>query len=240
MTTNAPMAPQDGATERRRARDARGMQSAKDAAIGQERLPKAPRERRPLLAVLAVLLIVGGAAIAGLVALRQDSRVPVLELAHDVPAGTQLSEGDFATTQVASEGTSLVPAAQKSQVVGQYARVSLKSGQLLDTTMLSSSAALADGYVAVGAALEPGRMPASGLEPGDIVQLVKVADGVGTVIVGDARVSSVRTSDSVNSGSTVATLVVKPDVAPTVAAVAADGDLAVNLVKRGVPLGEDG
>ncbi|RHA41653.1 SAF domain-containing protein [Cellulomonas rhizosphaerae] len=230
---------QDGVTERRRAREARGLGPAGGAAAG-DRLPKAPRERRPLLAVLAVLLIVGGAAIAGLFALRQDSRVPMLQLAHDVAAGSAITDGDLVTTQVAAEGTALVPAGAKDQVVGRYARVPLVSGQLLDSTMLTDTAPLQPGSVAVGAALADGRMPASGLEPGDVVQLVQVGDSEGTVLVPDARVSSVRTSDSVNAGATIVTLIVDEASGAKVAAVAADGALAVTLVSRGTPIGEDG
>ncbi|ROS30730.1 SAF domain-containing protein [Cellulomonas sp. PhB150] len=227
---------QDGVTERRRAREARGLGPAGASAAG-DRLPKAPRERRPLLAVLAVLLIVGGAAIAGLLALRQDSRVPVLALSHDVAAGTAISDGDLVTMSVAAEGTHLVAADDKDQVVGRFARVSLVSGQLLDTTMLTDTAPLQPGSVAVGAALADGRMPASGLQPGDIVQLVQVGDGKGTVLVPDAAVSSVRTSDSVNTGGTVVTLIVDQAAGAQVAAVAADGSLAVTLVSRGAPTG---
>jgi len=239
MSTNTGATTRDGVADRRRARDARGLQSAKGSPVADDRLPKAPRERRPLLAVLAVLLIVGGAAIAGLVALRQDSRVAVLQLANDVPAGVAVTDEDLVTTQVAAEGTQLIGAGSKDQVVGQFARVSLVAGQLLDTTMLSEATPLPDGSVAVGASLADGRMPASGLQPGDIVQLVQVGDGQGQVLVPDARVSSVR-DGSDSSGGTVATFFVDTEVGPKVAAVAADGSLAVTLVKRGAPVGEDG
>src|SRR6478752_1566356 len=151
MATKTGPTSQDGVTERRRAREDRGLAPA-GGGSATDRLPKAPRERRPLLAVLAVLLIVGGAAIAGLLALRQDSRIPVLALSNDVAAGTAISDGDLVTMSVASEGTHLVAADDKDQVVGRYARVSLVSGQLLDTTMLTDTAPLQPGSVAVGAA----------------------------------------------------------------------------------------
>ena len=207
-----------------------------------DRLPPAPRERRPALAALAVLLIVGGAAVAGLLALRADNRVPVLALARDVAAGAQLTEDDLTTTPVASEGTLLVPAAQQSQVLGRYARVGLTKGQLLDTAMLTKDEPLQSGQVAVGAALAAGRVPASGLQPGDIVQLVSVAEAGGTVLVDDARVSSTRDSDATggSNGSLFATFILQGKDAPDVAAVAAAGDLSVVLVKRGQPIDGNG
>jgi len=231
--------PQDGVNDRRRAREERGFAPA--AAPVGDRLPRAPRERRPMLAVLAVLLIVGGAAVAGLVALRQDTRVPVLALAQDVPAGTEITEQMLTTVPVAAESTFLVPAAQQDQVVGRYARLTLSQGQLLDTTMLTDSGLLRPGTVAVGGAFQPGRMPASGLQPGDVVQLVNVADPAApSVVVADARVSSVKASESTSvTAATVVTFVVSAAQGAPVASLASAGDLAVVLVERGSPVGSD-
>jgi hypothetical protein len=194
-----------------------------------------------MLAVLAVLLIVGGAAVAGLVALRQDTRVPVLALAVDVPAGTEITEQMLTTQPVAAENTLLVPASQQDQVVGRYARLALAQGQLLDTSMLTDSGLLRSGTVAVGGAFQPGRMPASGLQPGDVVQLVNVADPVApSVVVADARVSSVKASESTSmTAATVVTFVVDAAQGAPVASLAASGDLAVVLVSRGTPVGSD-
>jgi len=239
MTNPTGAAARDTVNDRRRAREERGMAPAGSRG---DRLPPAPRERRPALAALAVLLIVGGAALAGLLALRADNRVPVLALAHDVAAGAQLTKADLTSTPVAYEGTLLVPQSQKAQVVGQYARVSLSAGQLLDTSMLTKDEPLQEGQVAVGAALAAGRVPASGLQAGDIVQLVSVADGTGTVLVGDARVSSTRESQAggTSNGSLFATFILDGKDAPDVAAVAAAGDLSVVLVTRGQPIDGNG
>ena len=241
-STGAPA--RDSVNDRRRAREERGVGST---ATRGDRLPPAPRERRPALAALAVLLIVGGAALAGLLALRADERVAVLVVARDIPAGTQITDADLTSTPVAAEDTMLVPASSQASVVGQYARVALVQGQLLDSAMLTEAQSIQPGEVAVGAALAGGRMPASGLQPGDIVQLVGVGDfsgrdGSGTVIVESARVSSTRESDSgsASSSSTFVTFVVSGREAPDVATVAAAGDLSVVLLSRGTPIDEEG
>lgn len=228
----------DHAQDRRRAREQRGLASASRAAKG-ERLPPAPRERRPMLAALAVLLIAGGAAGAGLLALRADDRVPVLVAARDIAAGEVIAEDALTTTSVASEGTRLIPASQSNIFSGKYARVSISKGQLLDSAMLTATALLQPGSVAVGASLASGRMPASGLLPGDVVQLVRVADGIGKVLVEQARVSSYHAADRANTGSGVAaaTFIVPSQDGAQIAAVAAAGDLAVVLVERGTLLG---
>ena len=238
MTTNQTGAVRDSKHDRRRARDERGLASAVQAAR-TDRLPPAPRERRPLLAALAVLLIVGGAATAGLLALRADDRTQVLVARTDIPAGTRITDELLATTPVASEGTLLVPADQAASVYGRYTRVAVTAGQLLDTSMVTRSAPLGEGQVAVGASLGAGRTPASGLEPGDVVQLVRTGDTAGEVLVPDARVSSVR-SDETAAGATTVTFIVDEADGAQIATVAASDSLAAVLVQRGgEPAGDD-
>jgi flagella basal body P-ring formation protein FlgA len=231
------------AQDRRRAREDRGIRSNRSVkAAATDRLPAPPRERRPALAALAVLLIVGGAAIAGLLAMRADQRVAVLVAADHIAAGDRIAEQDVTTTQVAGEDTLLIPASQLGQLVGQYARIEIREGQLIDTQMVGGSGMLQPGTVAVGAALAPGRLPASGLEPGDVVDLVRVGDGEGEVIVEEARVSSANEgADSAAGGAAgyVVTFIVDRDDAATVSAVGAANQLAAVLVSRGSAL-EDG
>lgn len=232
----------DSATERQRVREERGIRSTK-AMKGDSRLPAPPRERRPALAALAVLLIVGGAAVAAILAMRADERVPVLMVQHPIEAGHQITEEHLTTTQVASEGTLLIPANQLDRVVGQYTTVRISEGQLLDTSMVGGAGMLVDGYAAVGAALEPGRYPASGLMAGDVVDLVAVSsDGDGEVISEGARVSSVAgvggEATSSSSGLQATFIVPGPERA-AVAAWAVNNGLAVVLVERGSAVGDD-
>jgi flagella basal body P-ring formation protein FlgA len=233
----------DTVQDRRRTREDRGIRSARSAKTATaDRLPAPPRERRPALAALAVLLIVGGAAIAGLLAMRADQRVAVLVAAETIPAGGPITEQSLTTTQVAGEDTLLIPASQTDQLVGQYARVEIREGQLIDTQMVGDSGLLQPGRVAVGAALAPGRVPASGLQPGDVVDLVRVGDGEGEVIVEEAIVSSAEEgADSAAGGAAgyVVTFIVDRDDAATVSAVAAANQLSAVLITRGAAL-EDG
>lgn len=237
MTVNTSTSTPDGAQDRRRAREDRGLKPA-GAAARADRLPPAPRERRPLLAAFAVLLIVGGAAAAGLLAVRSDTRVPVLMAARSIAVGQQITEADVTTTQIAEEGTLLIPADQKDLVLGQYANITVTAGQLLDTTMLTGTRTLEDGKVAVGASLAPGRMPASGLAAGDVVQLVQVSEGEGKVLVPDALVSSAASPDAATSGTsaTTVTFIVDEADGARIAGVGAEGQLAAVLVTRGAPL----
>ncbi|MBI9115325.1 SAF domain-containing protein [Sanguibacter suaedae] len=233
------------AVDRRRQREERGVRSSQSAKVPSDRLPAAPRERRPLLAALAVLLIVGGATVAGLLALRVDDRVPVLVAAQDISAGALITEDLVTTTPVASEGTSLVPEEDASLVVGTYARNAIEQGQLIDARAGSASPALAGDVESIGAALAPGRLPAGGLQPGDVVRLVSTATPDGETLFDDARVASFVSAGSGaydgSSGGTVSILV--PDADPSaidrLASVIAAEQLTVVLVSRGEPFEVD-
>lgn len=232
----------DAASERRRARDQRGIRSSQ--AMKADRLPSPPRQRRPALAALAVLLIVGGAAVAALLAMRVDSRVPVLQANQTIYAGQELTADMFTTTQVAAEDTALVPESQQHRVYGNYASTTINQGQLLDSYMVSGEGFLDDGRVAVGAALAVGRYPAEGLQPGDVVNLVRVTDDGASTLVSGASVSWVggtATGEDAarQGGSAILTLtvMVDSDDAAKVAAANMNSQLAVVLVERGAGVG---
>ena len=224
---------QDASRDRQRARTARGVRSARAVAPG-ERLPSPPRERRPALAALAVLLVVGGAAVAGLVALRADDRAAVLVAARDVEVGAQITAADLAERRVAAEDVDLVPASGASSVVGTYAVTPIPQGRLLDTAMLNRQDPFGSGEAAVGVPVPAPRVPAQGLGTGDVVQVVRVLDGEGQVLVERATVSAVSTADDETAAATtapVATVLVDPADAPAVAAAAAADQLALVLVE---------
>jgi hypothetical protein len=233
------MATADSVRDRRQAREERGVRSSATTKAGGERLPTPPRERKPALAALAVLLIVGGAAIAGLLAMRMDERVPVVVAARDIPVGTELTAELLTTTPVASDVESLIPESQLDQLIGRRTNRDIAGGEFITTTVANDSDGwLREGFVAVGALLNPGQTPATGLKRGDLVTLVRVDDGAGEVIVEGVRVSGTAVGEG-NSSGTLVTFIVEPGVAPTIAATAAEGNLAVVLISRGLPL-EDG
>lgn len=88
--------------DRQRDREARGIRVRQKSDYSGDR-PTPPHRRRPALAALAVILIVGGAAIAGLLAMRLDSRTPVLVLNQDVAVGTKITSSMFTSSDVATE-----------------------------------------------------------------------------------------------------------------------------------------
>lgn len=232
----------DARQDRQQARNARGIGGRTVTASR----PAPPRRRRPAVALLGVLLVVGGAALAGLLALRMDSRDPVLALNADVPAGTQITRDMLGQTNVASESELIVPVDSVNSVVGTYARVPLSRGQLLDTTMLVTSNPLADGDVAeVGIPLIEGRVP-DDLDSGDLVRVVRIGDSdAGGQPLALALVAKPPVSESgggvLGGGSTessVATLIVPIEVADAIVDAAGNNKIGLALVDRGVAVTE--
>ncbi|SHE26323.1 SAF domain-containing protein [Actinomyces glycerinitolerans] len=232
--------PQDGRVLRRRDRDARGVSSSRARRERTaSRLPAAPGERRPLLAALAVLLIVGGALLAGLLATRADHRVEMLAAARTVAAGAVITEDDLVSTPVSSTLDTLIPASQAEQLVGQTARTEIAEGQLFDTSQLLNSPLPGDGTQVVGVSLEIGRFPAGGLAAGDVVDVVDT--GSGAVTVRHAQVlTAVSTSGSDNDWTSgcVLSLIVDEADAAALAQAGAGGSIAVVLTATDQPIGE--
>lgn len=206
------------------------------AAPPGERLPRPPRRRRTGLLSVAVLLIIGGAAAAGLLALRIDSRTPVVVARAHITAGQQITAGVLSTTPVAGEGLSLIPAAQLNQLIGRYAATDIPAGRLLDTRMISSSSLLTQGRAAVGVVIKPGRAPASGLHAGDAVEVIRAVDGNPEVLSSNATVSTVSQPSGSTFGSgggdPVATIVVDSAAAPEIAAAMVADQVVVVLLPR--------
>ncbi len=203
------------------------------APAGQSRLP-ATRERRPALAALAVILILLGAAGSALIALNSGEREAFLVVSKEVAPGQKLAKGDFGQAQIAGDTAGLIRASDVDDYIGDYARTRLYKDQLLTKQMLSNSLDVPEKGALVGVSLEGGRVPAEGLEEGDVVRVVRVpvsnTDGTPPeVLVGAAEVTNVQgnSSDdkkdsSVNANEMVnATVLVPTDKSTAVGAAAA-------------------
>ena len=228
---------QNGRSSGRRKNDVGQSQSVRPARDTGGHLPSAPRERRPLLAALAVLLIVGGALLAGLLAMRLDQRVQMLAAKDTIQAGQVINKEDLARASVSSDLTTLVRADQIDQVVGRTARVEISKGQLLDTSQLATNPVPGGDLQVVGVSVNAGRFPAGGFQPGDKVDIVDI--GSQNVIVSDAQVLAAKpssgTKDDWTSGAVVSVIVDKKNAAK-LASSSANGTIAVVLTATGQPI----
>ena len=162
------------AADRQRLRAARGTGAQKPSGTAN-RLPSPPRQRRPALAAIALLLIVGGALVAGLLAIRMDSRVPMLAAKETIEPGQVIEEGDLKVVQVAAdEADHLIPEEGMDVIVGAFSRARIYQDQILDERQLTRTDPIGQDRAVVSIVLTPALAPGN-LRAGDLVQIVRAA-----------------------------------------------------------------
>ncbi len=208
------------------------------------RLPVPTRDRRPALAALAVLLILGGALVSGLIALRSGERVDYLALSRDVGAGEQITKEDVTLLALAG-GDEAKLLTRRSLVVGHYARNSLPAGTLVTSSMIEDEPSVPADSAVVGIALTDAQAPAEPLPYAAVVQVLSVptrgSDGAPVVLVKAAKIVSGATSatagrestDIARSNGLSISVVVPRDAAADVAAASSGGTAAVVLLPPG-------
>ncbi|MEV0581795.1 SAF domain-containing protein [Nonomuraea sp. NPDC050310] len=207
--------------------------------VQSRRLPSAPRERKPALAALAVLLIVGGALLTAYLVIIMGDRVPVLKTARDVPAGQRFVAEDFVEVSVPSDmEVAYIPADQLDIAIQKYAKVGLTTGTLLTEAMTADAQeGLVAGKAVVGLALKAGQYPAM-LNPGQRVQVIFVSGEEGSaeagrVLADRALVQSAETS--VDGGGARVDIVIDKAVAADISAAASAGRVALAYLPGGKP-----
>ena len=202
-------------------------------------VPLPTRQKRPGYAALAVVLIVGLAALGAYFYSQAGKKVPVVVVTTDVPAGHKIARSDLSTVQVAGDVTA-IGGANLNSVVGETAVVELLPNTLLQRAMLTSAPALTSSAAQVGVAVGPGQLPADGLSPGDTVQVLQLpvknntssAAAPAPSVLADAATVYSSTSDPSRSGGTLLTLVVPKSAAGGIAAASNAGLIALIRVGR--------
>jgi len=228
-------------SDRKSVADTSGRPSLGTAA-GQ-RLPVPRRERKPAMAALAVLLIVGGALVSAYLVMASSRRVPVISVAQPVAAGQQIPASALQEVQVsATGGLDYIPWGDRGKVTQTFATVTLVKGALLTNGMISTDTSVAKGTVVVGLALKPGQLPAGGLQPGDRVALYAVASQggqsgaqSGSVLAPAATVYDVVQpgANDVQSDQITVSVTVPVGQAPAVTQASSAGAVAVALLPAG-------
>ncbi|MCQ8769208.1 hypothetical protein [Streptomyces telluris] len=145
------------------------------AAVG-ERLPSAPRERKPALAALAVLLILVGALGATVLVMRAGERIEVVKVKQRVTAGKKIPDSrDVIEPVMVAEDSAIkyVRWSDRSLLTKYRAVTDIVPGTLLVGSMLTGKEGLAEGKVVVGLSLKDGQYP-QGLAEGDTVAVYRV------------------------------------------------------------------
>ncbi|WP_084963663.1 hypothetical protein [Thermoactinospora rubra] len=194
------------------------------------KLPVPPRERKPALAALAVLLILGGALASTLLVMRSGERVSAIRVTQQIGAGRPLTDAALEEVQIADTGIDYVPWSRRGEVVHSFAATTILPGTLLTSQMtVTASQELGPGKAKVGLALKPGQYP-PGLREGARVQVVYVpgrsAQTPGRVLAQSALVHDVDPPSRTGAVSQM-TIIVDSSVSPEVLAHASTGEIAV-------------
>jgi hypothetical protein len=206
------------------------------------RLPSAPRERKPALAALAVLLILGGALGAGLLVIQGSKRVAAIEISQPVGAGQRIPVTAMQPVQIAAgSGLAYVPWDEASQVARFFTVSAIPQGTLLTRQMVATSGTPVSGKAVLGLALKDGQLP-HGLQDGDHIDIYQVSDaqetcpgGSGGALAADAIVLAIGTPATTSGSSAIADVEValNPSDAGPVACNAANGIVGIAVLPDG-------
>ena len=210
-------------------------------APNQRRMPGAPRERKPVLAALAVLLIAGGAAVSALLVMRTGHKVPAIEISADVGAGQQIPLTSMQEVQVASDsGFGYVPWSARFQVARYYAGDPIPAGTLLTARMVVPASQVTAGRQVLGLTLKPGQVPGA-LRIGDHVDIYDTNTAQnscpgtpGGVLSHDAVVTGLAIPSSGSGSSNVAVdIALNPPDAGAVVCNTANGWAGIAILPAG-------
>jgi hypothetical protein len=198
------------------------------------RMPSAPRERKPALFALAILLVALGAGAAGLIVVRADARVQAIEIVQRVSQNAQIPAESMQEVGIsAGSDVSYVPWSQAAQVEKYFAATTIPAGTLLTNNMVSASAGHTANEDMVGLSLKAGQLPA-GLQPGEKVEAFAIgsACGVtaGSVLTQSAQVTGVIGSATASGTSASVTVAVQPADAAALTCAASNGNVGLALL----------
>ncbi|MFI7138716.1 hypothetical protein ACIBQ5_13400 [Streptomyces massasporeus] len=210
-----------------------------------DRLPTPPRERKPALAALAVLLILVGALGATMLVLQAGDRIEVVKVTAPIPAGGSVSKSNTTSVMVAKDDSiHYVEWTQLNDLKKLKAVNAIPAGVVAVGEMFGSEAGVDAGKATVGLSLKAGQYP-TGIKQGDTVAAYRVSSATGSgnsnssssassnsVIADSARVSYVPDpkdsgDEIVGSTNLAVTLTVDSDKAADLAQAASNGEVAL-------------
>jgi hypothetical protein len=150
------------------------------ATAGGDRLPVPTRQRRPMLALLALVLILGGAALAASLVLSSGKKQEYLLVNHDIALGQTLTQDDFRQQAIAATDSAVfapVPVSDfYTRVQGKKALIGLKKGSLLAEGTFGDAVTPAKGLVQISLSVPEGQYPRT-LAAGDVVKVLYTPRG---------------------------------------------------------------
>ncbi|MFD4630110.1 hypothetical protein ACFVYR_16690 [Streptomyces sp. NPDC058284] len=228
-----------------------GAGSSRSAAPVQptvgERLPAPPRERKPALAALAVLLILVGALGATVLVLRAGDRIEVVRVTAPIAAGESPAEGENIDHVMVAEGSGInyVKWEQRGALEKLKAKSAIPAGAVAVGEMFAKKTGLPAGKASVGLSLKEGQYP-SDLKVGDTVAAYPVVSGTSTrrgsggssgsasgdPLVAAAKVNTIadKSDATISTGNQSITLLVPQEEVAALASAASEGKVVVARV----------
>ncbi|MET9526848.1 hypothetical protein [Streptomyces coeruleorubidus] len=211
-----------------------------------DRLPTPPRERKPALAALAVLLILVGALGATMLVLQAGDRIEVVKVTDEIQAGESVGDNVTSVMVAADDNINYIKWSQLGTLKTLKAKSTIYKDTVVMGQMFAKKASLPAGKAAVGLALKEGQYP-SDIKAGDVVSAYRVGtsgsssnssdDNTGSSgtsssgggIVDNARVNTVEDDSdaTVSTGNLSLTLLVDQADAAALASAAAAGEVAI-------------
>lgn len=198
--------------------------------------PTPVRRRRPVLVVAAVLLLLLAGLTFASALQRAGATTLVWSLGTDVARGEPVTAAQLQAVEVPADATATLlrtDAVSVEGLAGQVWAADLVAGQLLSAALLVDTLDVPIGSALVGVALERGSLPANGVAAGDRVLVIDTrseVDAGGRLLVDRATVEAVAAPVDDFDSAVVVTLLVPEELAPLVAAAAADVAVALVVV----------
>ena len=207
---------------------------------GAVRPPTAPRERKPALAALALLLIAAGVLASVYLQMQAGNRVGVIQLTQRVSQGQQITSADITEAMVAQDSTiNYVTWAQRGLLTKYTTQTDLVSGTLLVGQMLTTAPAASSNATTIAVTLKAGQFPPS-IGVGDTVNAYYVGPAANYSGSGSASSSSSTSSSGAADVSVLLSGGVKVVELPTVnggslgSSASSNGVFAVSVAKSDV------
>ncbi|MFC9680817.1 hypothetical protein ACFTZL_13780, partial [Streptomyces sp. NPDC056948] len=122
-----------------------------------DRLPAPPRERKPALAALAVLLILVGALGATMLVLQAGDRVEVVKVTKEIQAGESVGDNVTSVMVAADDSINYIKWDQLSTLKSLKAKSTIYPETIVMGQMFAEKASLPAGKASVGLALKEGQ-----------------------------------------------------------------------------------
>ena len=134
--------------------------------VAATRLPSAPRERKPALAALALLLVVVGVLASVYLQIQARDQVGVIQVTTQVAQGQPITAADITEVMVAQDSNINYVLWSQESLLGKYtAAANLLPGTLLIGQMLTTQASTNPNQVLIPLVLKAGEYP-SGVNVG--------------------------------------------------------------------------